>query len=525
MVAACSGGLVRPALLVSMALSTVAIPISAQATVMSVKVDYTAPYGTFGGRDYVYVEATMKGNFTRADASAGTYSVPIVLIKADGLGNGFGVVDVPNTVYLVFYNFEMCRRPPELPAGMYTHLWCGNGEGGLRLANQIYPLAWQSTENYLFEQGYTYMAVQWDRAVTEKYGHGTFADGRKRLAYGKIENGNDWPEILKDASEFLRAPGGVFDGGGATTAPAAVSNVIGFGWSQTGMLLRRFLFEGYNRRPDQSLVFDGTILSVAGAWAYKKNDTAPYFQPQEVSFVTPGSPPPDGKVMAVNTESDSFIASQLARPASLTDPNYRDYELAGTAHIPTPIADLSYWGASRQNPESTRPYFRAAFNNMYHWIKDNTDPPPSKFIDGTTDATGNFSYTRDADGNVTGGVRPPHMPSVTAAGRPAGAPLGSYAGVEPGGLPPTWDPAKCQPYCWAPNIFLVMGGTYARFSAEEIARRYPDQATFQDLRTRAADQLLADRYILKEDRDRIAAGNGPVPEIPPPASVGGRARP
>jgi len=127
----------------------------------------------------VYVEATMKGNFTMADASAGTYSVPIVLIKADGPGNGFGVVDVPNTVYFVFYNFEMCRRPPELPAGMYTHLWCGNGEGGLRLANQIYPLAWQSTEDYLFKQGYTYMAVQWDRAVTEHYGDGAFADGRK----------------------------------------------------------------------------------------------------------------------------------------------------------------------------------------------------------------------------------------------------------------------------------------------------------------------------------------------------------
>jgi hypothetical protein len=148
-----------------MALSTVAIPISAQATVMSVKVDYTAPYGTFGGRDYVYVEATMKGNFTRADASAGTYSVPIVLINADGPGNGFGVVDVPNTVYLVLYNFEMCGRPPSLAPGLYTHLWCGNGEGGLRLANQIYPLAWQSTEHYLFEQGYTYMAVQWDREV------------------------------------------------------------------------------------------------------------------------------------------------------------------------------------------------------------------------------------------------------------------------------------------------------------------------------------------------------------------------
>jgi Alpha/beta hydrolase domain len=521
----------RPALLVSIALSTLAIPISVQATVTSVKVDYTAPFGTFSGRDYVYVEATMKGSFTRADSSAGTYSIPIVLIKPDNdPGNGFGVVDMPNTVYFVIYNFEMCFRPPSLAPDKYTHLWCNNGEKGLRLANTIYPLAWQSTETYLFEQGYTYMAVQWDAAVTGTYGDGAFADGRKRLAYGKIENGNDWVQILGDASEFLRAPGGVFDGGAATTAPTAVRKVIGFGWSQTAMMLRDFLLGGKNRRPDNSLVFDGTILAVAGAMTYVTNNTPPYFSPTDGtgSYIRPGVPPPDGKVMAVQTQSESFMRLQTARPASVTDPNYRDYEVAGVTHIPTPILDVSYWGGWRQNPETTRPYFRAAFYNMYHWINDNIDPPPSKFIDGTEDSTRcssgplpgqtnscDYNFTTDADGNVTGGIRSPHMPSVTTAGMPAGAPLGTYGGLEPGGFPTpafggppggNWDPTTCAPYCYVPNIFQIMGGTYTKFSPDEIARRYPDQATFQDLRTRAADQLLADRYILKEDRDLIAAG-------------------
>jgi hypothetical protein len=165
---------------------------------------------------------------------------------------------------------------------------------------------------------------------------------------------------------------------------------------------------------------------------------------------------------------------------------------------------------------------------MYHWLKDNIDPPPSKFMDGTSDLTQcdsgpsngqttscNFNYATDADGNVTGGIRPPSMSSVTSAGMPAGAPLGTYGSLELAGLPApafggppqgTWDPTKCAPYCFIPNIFQVMGGTVTKFSADEIAKRYPDQATFQDLRTRAADQLLADGYLLQEDRDRFAAG-------------------
>ena len=41
-----------------------------------------------------------------------------------------------------------------------------------------------------------------------------------------------------------------------------------------------------------------------------------------------------------------------------------------------------------------------------------------------------FVINRDEEGNATGGVRAPHMPSIDAHGNVAGAPLGSYNGVD-----------------------------------------------------------------------------------------------
>jgi hypothetical protein len=46
-----------------------------------------------------------------------------------------------------------------------------------------------------------------------------------------------------------------------------------------------------------------------------------------------------------------------------------------------------------------------------------------------------------------------------------------------------------------------LAGTFDPFSSEELARRYPDDDTYVRLVAKAADALLADGYILAEDRD------------------------
>ena len=122
-----------------------------------------------------------------------------------------------------------------------------------------------------------------------------------------------------------------------------------------------------------------------------------------------------------------FLKAYLSRHQT---PSYRQYELAGVAHIPPDIVDLRLTGATRQNPVSFRPVYKAMLRNLVEWIGSGTLPPDSQYIEGTVEREGQFHFATDADGNVTGGVRLPHMPAVLPNGERAGAPLGVYGGLD-----------------------------------------------------------------------------------------------
>jgi pimeloyl-ACP methyl ester carboxylesterase len=70
-------------------------------------------------------------------------------------------------------------------------------------------------------------------------------------------------------------------------------------------------------------------------------------------------------------------------------------------------------------------------------------------------------------------------------GRPAGAPLGTYTGINPSGEPP----------------YGVFGGTFSPFDEEDLRERYPDHREYVDRVTHAADRLLAEGHIVRADRD------------------------
>jgi hypothetical protein len=195
----------------------------------------------------------------------------------------------------------------------------------------------------------------------------------------------------------------------------------------------------------------------------------------------------DGKYIAIQTQSEmsARFKSYLSRHQT---PNYRQYELAGVAHIPPDIIDLRLMGAPRQNPVSFRPVFKAMLRNLVEWIVSGTEPPEPRYLAGDVDSTGQFHFTTDADGNVMGGMRLPHMPTVLPNGERAGAPLGVYGGL---------DPAYLKPF----NLFAWLGGTFTPFSSEELAARYPSPELYVQLVRTAAAALLADRFILQEDYD------------------------
>jgi Alpha/beta hydrolase domain len=152
------------------------------------------------------------------------------------------------------------------------------------------------------------------------------------------------------------------------------------------------------------------------------------------------------------------------------------------------MIDTRLLGATRQNPVSYRPVFKAMLHNLVEWIVSGTAPPDPMYIEGTVDSEGKVNFATDADGNVKGGLRLPHMPTVLRNGGRAGAPLGVYGGLDLDYLKPL-------------NLTAWLGGTFMPFSDQEITARYPSTADYVQLVRNAAASLLADRCILKEDYD------------------------
>lgn len=403
---------------------------------------------------YTYIEASMHGSVERDDGPAGTYTVPIILIYPQNGGNGVGVVDWPNT--------------SDLHNGGFT-----------ATADEFWPsrIAIRTTGNYLFENGYTYAAVQWDKAVTDHFGvSAPDTEGRhSHLIYGTIEEAGDAFVILRDIAQFLRDPGSLEDADNLTPVDA----VLSFGYSQSALLQMEFMSRGENFR-DGELVYVGHLLGKAGmlCWAYH-NEPPGFAGPDSCDEL----PVEDGsKVIHVAAQGDVEALFNAGWSRFPDNPDWRQYELAGVSHIPAPLLP----GVDEnQNPISSKPVFRAAFYNLARWVTEGITAPPSRFLKGTLNADGTFDTDLDEDGNALGGLRLPHL-EQRIDGTVAGAPLGSYAGKHPEG---------------GPDDFFWYGGYYVPFTAEEIAERYPDHETYVQRIMRAADYLLEAGYILDEDRD------------------------
>jgi Alpha/beta hydrolase domain len=247
------------------------------------------------------------------------------------------------------------------------------------------------------------------------------------------------------------------------------------------------------RGQNGALIFDGVLAGGHSGWCVVLNNdatprpgpgpTIPLFY---VGDYCDGPLPQEGKFVAIETETD-LDADQSYRIRH-DSPNFRQYELAGVAHIPTDLNPLETIGAKRQNPISFRPVYKATLRNLVEWIETGKEPPDSRYIDGHIDGEGEFHFARDADGHVEGGLRLPHMPTVLSNGDRAGAPLGVYRGLDPD-------------YKDHPNYYAWIGGSFEPFSAEELKARCPSHEAYVELVSKAAAALLAERFILQEDYD------------------------
>jgi len=417
------------------------VPTASEAAVSSVTVDTKRAYEE--AANYTYAEITIHGTVARSDGTNGTYTVPAIVIYPNSGGNDVGVVDWINNAFYHFY-----PNTTEFGQFQFTLL---------------------ATDSYLFDHKYTYMSISWDKAVFALFGPTPPNDGlpHNHMAYGSLEHSADAFEVVVDAARLLRHP---YAGG-----PRAVHTVFSQGYSQSAALQNEVLSGNH----DPTHQYDGHLITMIGDVCWKRDDVAPHF-----GFLDACAPLPTsnhGKVITLVSESDmSAFAGYFERNSG--DPNWRQYEMANTSHIPRTIVDL---GVPNQNIGDAKPVFRSAYQNLTAWARLGITPPASKYFDGTVDGAGNFTPVTDADGNWLGGLRLTHATS-TVAGHPAGAPLGVYGGLNPAGVDPF-------------NIFLWLGGTFDRFSDADLQARYPTRARYVELVSLAAVSLGVGRYLTPED--------------------------
>ena len=436
----------------------------AEAAITSVTVVTTSQYENAAG--YNYAEIMIHGSVARADGSLGQYSVPAVIIYPTyGRGNKVGVVDWLNSAFYHFF-------PATTEFGIFEFT---------RLA----------TGSYLFDEGYTYISIQWNKKVTEIFGATAPNDDNlhNHLVYGSIERSADAWEILLDAARLLKDPSAYPAG----DRPAPVTTVLSSGYSQGGALQLELLAEGL----DPTRVYDGHLVQMIGLTCWKRDDIAPHF-----GFLGDCRPLPTSGdhapviVLASETDMVVFHPTELDFGKSAyftrnpTNPLWRQYEMAGIAHLPKPIVDLRI---DNQNSADARPIFRAAFRNLTKWThgKRRETPPAARYFEGHVDGTDAFIPTTDLDGHFAGGVRLPHVES-TVYERVAGAPLGRHTPVNRVPLDP-------------PDPFVFLGGTFTRFRDADLVTRYPSRLQYVQRVIRAADSLAAGGYITNKDRKALIA--------------------
>jgi hypothetical protein len=243
---------------------------TAQAAVTSVWVVSSTQLGEFDHRAYREVQIRMRGT-----APGGAYDVPVTLAFPERSKDysGVAVVDVINTSFVT---------AAVVPApGTHTPL----------------PLARLNMgDEYLFGSGHVYLGVQWQKEAVELLGIGTTAAS------------GDAFTILRDAAALARDPALVPSSG----RPQGVSNVVAYGFSQTGRLLRGVYHSHQNTAG--GLAFDGALYGGAQAGC---------FEPP-LAYICNGTFSDGGKVIAFATETDAQRAGFLERGETS---DYRFFDL------------------------------------------------------------------------------------------------------------------------------------------------------------------------------------------------------
>jgi hypothetical protein len=190
-----------------------------------------------------------------------------------------------------------------------------------------------------------------------------------------------------------------------------VRRSIGFGLSQSGRLLRTFLYDGFNADERQRRVFDGVIAHLAGGargsfnvrFAQPSRASWSYFYPNELFPFSdePQTDPVTGisagllghlaaelrpKIFYTNSSNEYWRGSAALTHVSVDGErdlalpsNVRLYLFSGTQHVPAGAPPRKGLGRALPNPNDYRWFLRALLEDMNAWIEHGDAPPESRY--------------------------------------------------------------------------------------------------------------------------------------------------
>lgn len=328
-----------------------------------------------------------------------------------------------------------------------------------------------------------------------------------------------------------------------------LKRAVGYGTSQSGRMLRQFLYDGFNSDEKGRKVFEGIWAHVAGAGrgsfnirgAQPSRDGHPtfnYFYPSDIFPFTdvmsrdPETDKADGLLMKVSDPPKLFLTNgsyeYWGRSAALThvtpdglrdlelSPTTRAYFYTGTQHGAGVLPPRTNGLVNPANTTDARPFHRALLVAMVAWIKDGVAPPPSKVprldrgelvlpealaMKGwPNQVTRAWRMDTTSEPPKLGKLFPILVPQVDANGIEMGGiampevavPIATYTG---------WNYAK-DPN--APRGFVadMIGSTlvYPRAKAEQL---YGSKGAYQEKVRAKAMELVAQRYLLASDVEKI----------------------
>ncbi|MFL2546972.1 MAG: alpha/beta hydrolase domain-containing protein, partial [Candidatus Rariloculaceae bacterium] len=203
-----------------------------------------------------------------------------------------------------------------------------------------------------------------------------------------------------DGANSVGVPGGVFD------------RAIAYGSSQSGRLLRSFLYDGFNGDTKQRKVFDGVLAHIGGAargsfnqrfaqpsrapgGAYEypnrifpfsdeaQTDPATGTQDGLLAHIAPGTMP---KIFYTNSSTEywrsigamTHVSIDGKADLELLD-NVRTYHFAGTQHTPASFPSRTSAGDRQPNPNDYSWLLRSLLVEMDRWVVGDETPPENRY--------------------------------------------------------------------------------------------------------------------------------------------------